>query len=64
LRWSTNTEWQSDRAEATPATRVALRGCDPFLDGDADAQARFALLSTAVFEALAGTAPVDAGVLQ
>jgi exodeoxyribonuclease V gamma subunit len=51
-------EWQSDRAEATPATLVALRGRDPFLDGDVDAQARFALLSTAVFDALAGKAPI------
>jgi len=57
-------EWQSDRAEATPATRLALRGCDPFLDGDVDAQARFALLSTALFEALAGTAPIEPGMLR
>ena len=56
-------EWQSDRAEASPATLVALRGRDPFLDGDADAQARFALLSTALFEALAGTAPIEPGRL-
>ena len=56
-------EWQSDRAEATPATRVALRGRDPFLDGDAYAQARFALLSKALFDALAGKAPFDLDVL-
>jgi exodeoxyribonuclease V gamma subunit len=52
-------DWQSDRAEASPATLVALRGRDPFLDGDVDAQVRFVLLSTAVFDALAGKAPLD-----
>ena len=57
-------EWQSDRAEATPATLVALRGRDPFLDDDAHELGRFALLSTALFDALAGRAPLDLEVLR
>jgi exodeoxyribonuclease V gamma subunit len=57
-------EWQSDRAEVTPATLVALRGRDPFLDDDVHEQGRFALLSTALFDALAGRAPLDLEVLR
>ncbi|HET6435468.1 MAG TPA: exodeoxyribonuclease V subunit gamma, partial [Xanthomonadaceae bacterium] len=52
-------EWQADRAEAGPATRIALRGRDPFLDGDAAARARFAATATEVFAALSGARPAD-----
>jgi exodeoxyribonuclease V gamma subunit len=57
-------EWQSDRAEVTPAALVALRGRDPFLDDDVHEQVRFALLSAALFDALAGGAPLDLAVLR
>ena len=46
-------------AEATPATRVALRGRDPFYDANPDALARFQLLSCAVFNALENATPLD-----
>ena len=57
-------DWQSDRAEVSPATLMALRGRDPFLDGDVDTQVRFALLSTALFDALAGKSSLDLEVLR
>jgi exodeoxyribonuclease V gamma subunit len=47
------------RAEATPATRVALRGRDPFYDDDAEAVKRFAQLSVALFTALDEAMPID-----
>ncbi|BCT92270.1 RecBCD enzyme subunit RecC [Lysobacter helvus] len=50
------------RAEASPATRVALRGRDPFYDDDASAQMRFAELSVAIFSALEHATPLDAGM--
>ncbi|RPE80173.1 DNA helicase/exodeoxyribonuclease V gamma subunit [Vulcaniibacterium tengchongense] len=44
--------------EATPATRLALRGRDPFLDDDAQSRRDFAALATALFAALEdGAAP-------
>jgi exodeoxyribonuclease V gamma subunit len=51
------------RAEATPATRVALRGRDPFYDSDEESLKRFAHLSVALFSALEDGEPLDAGVL-
>ena len=56
-------DWQQDAAEASPATRLALRGRDPFLDDDAESQARFVALADAVFAALRGEAPVDVEAL-
>ncbi|MCC8363125.1 exodeoxyribonuclease V subunit gamma [Lysobacter sp. A6] len=56
------TSYDGGRAEATPATRVALRGRDPFYDGDEDALKRFAQLSVALFAALESGEPLDAGV--
>jgi exodeoxyribonuclease V gamma subunit len=56
-------DWQPDRAEASPATLVALRGRDPFLDDDAASQQRFVATATALLAALAGEAPVDPEVL-
>ena len=51
------------RAEATPATRVALRGRDPFYDADEEALKRFAALSVALFTSLADATPLDPAVL-
>lgn len=56
-------DWQQDAAEASPATRLALRGRDPFLDDDAESQARFVALADAVFAALRGEAPLDVEAL-
>lgn len=56
-------DWQQDAAEASPATRLALRGRDPFLDEDAESRARFVALADAVFAALRGEAPLDAEAL-
>jgi exodeoxyribonuclease V gamma subunit len=53
-------EWQGERAEATPATRIALRGRDPFFDDDAQSRERFQALATSVFDALRGMHPFDA----
>jgi exodeoxyribonuclease V gamma subunit len=47
-------EWRSDdrkRGEAGPATLLALRGRDPFIDGDAVSRDRFGRLATALFAA-------------
>ena len=48
-------EWCGDaqrkRADAGPATRLALRGRDPFIDGDAPNRARFARIAEALFGA-------------
>ena len=52
-----------DRAEATPATRVALRGRDPFYDEDVQSQARFVDLTMAVFATLEDAKPFDAELL-
>jgi exodeoxyribonuclease V gamma subunit len=57
-------QYNADRAEATAATRMALRGRDPFFDDDAEAQVRFALLSIALFQALDEAKPLDASVLE
>ncbi len=38
--------------EADAATRLALRGCDPFLDGNIEMRGRFADASRAIFAAL------------
>jgi exodeoxyribonuclease V gamma subunit len=51
------------RAEATPATRVALRGRDPFYDADEEALKRFAAVSVALFTSLADATPLDPAVL-
>lgn len=56
----TGTGYDGGRAEATPATRVALRGRDPFFDEDEQAQQRFALASIAIFTALEDATPLDA----
>ncbi|HVQ33879.1 MAG TPA: exodeoxyribonuclease V subunit gamma [Lysobacter sp.] len=50
-------------AEATAATRVALRGRDPFYDDDKTAQLRFAQLAAALFTALEDASPLDPAVL-
>jgi len=55
--------WQADRAEATAATHMALRGRDPFFDDDAASQERFAELAQAVFHALEEAKPLDAELL-
>ena len=47
-------------AEATAATRIALRGRDPFLDEDEAARARFVALGEAVWSALEGGVPPGA----
>ena len=47
------------RAEATPATRVALRGRDPFFDANEQSLTRFKLLSIALFGALGDAVPLD-----
>ena len=57
-RWN-GSDWQPGQAEASAATRVALRGRDPFVDDDADARARFSAVSKALFDALGGGTPVD-----
>jgi len=50
-----STEWCGDeerkRADAGPATQLALRGRDPFVDGDADNCRRFARIAEALFGA-------------
>ncbi|KGQ18358.1 Exodeoxyribonuclease V gamma chain [Lysobacter dokdonensis DS-58] len=51
------------RAEATPATRVALRGRDPFYDKDEASLKRFAALSVALFRSLEEATPLDPAVL-
>jgi exodeoxyribonuclease V gamma subunit len=51
------------RSEATPATRMALRGRDPFYDADDESLKRFAQLSVALFAALEQAEPLDATVL-
>jgi exodeoxyribonuclease V gamma subunit len=56
-------QFNADRAEATAATRMALRGRDPFLDEDTAAQMRFAQLSVALFQALDEARPLDPAVL-
>jgi exodeoxyribonuclease V gamma subunit len=55
--------WQSGPPEAGAATQVALRGRDPFVDGDARSQQQFAATAQALFATLAGDAPFDLGVL-
>jgi exodeoxyribonuclease V gamma subunit len=52
-------DWQAERAEATPATRIALRGRDPFYDEDDEARARFQALAVAVHAALHDHVPLD-----
>ena len=49
--------------EAQAATRIALRGRDPFLDGDIDARDAFELLSHYIFSALELGQPFDAETL-
>lgn len=56
-------QWQADRAEATPATRVALRGRDPFYDNDEASRTRFAELAKALFRTLDEAKPLDAELL-
>jgi exodeoxyribonuclease V gamma subunit len=57
------TPWNAERAEASPATQVALRGRDPFYDDDAASQARFIQLAEAVFRTLDEAKPLDVEVL-
>jgi len=57
------TGWNSDLAEATATTRVALRGRDPFIDGDVEARTRFAALAEALFRTLDSGVPLPAEVL-
>jgi exodeoxyribonuclease V gamma subunit len=47
------------RAEASPATRMALRGRDPFFDEDEQSLTRFKLLSVSLFGALGDATPLD-----
>jgi hypothetical protein len=57
-------EVASDSREATAATRVALRGRDPFIDGDMDRATRFAQLADgAVHARWTDGAPLDPAVL-
>ncbi|WP_368563014.1 exodeoxyribonuclease V subunit gamma [Pseudoxanthomonas sp. UTMC 1351] len=49
--------------EAQAATRIALRGRDPFLDGDIEARDAFELLSHSIFSALEQGQPFDAEAL-
>ncbi|MGH8032133.1 MAG: exodeoxyribonuclease V subunit gamma [Luteimonas sp.] len=56
-------QWLGDdyvHAEADAATRLALRGRDPFADGDAAARAAFAAAARAIFAALRSATPFDA----
>ncbi|UHQ20483.1 exodeoxyribonuclease V subunit gamma [Lysobacter sp. KIS68-7] len=63
--WTGDRYGQTERAEATAATHVALRGRDPFIDEDVESQLRFARLAEAVFRALGQDAvPLDAEVLE
>lgn len=55
----TGSGYDGGRPEATPATRVALRGRDPFFDDDEPARQRFALASIAIFTALENATPLD-----
>lgn len=51
-------------AEAGATTRLALRGRDPFFDDDIGQCERFVALSTALFSALDGDAPLTAEALR
>jgi exodeoxyribonuclease V gamma subunit len=48
--------------EASPATRIALRGSDPFYDEDASAQMRFGKLAEALFSSFKFGEPLDPAV--
>jgi exodeoxyribonuclease V gamma subunit len=57
-------QWCSDDfPEGGPATRLALRGRDPFFDNDATARERFARIATAVFNTLEHGHALDAEAL-
>ncbi|MFX5157765.1 hypothetical protein ABTC76_20360, partial [Acinetobacter baumannii] len=59
-------EWRGrdgSEGEADTATRLALRGRDPFRDGDAQACAHLLRLARAVFGALEHGTPFDAEAL-
>jgi exodeoxyribonuclease V gamma subunit len=49
--------------EAQAATQIALRGRDPFMDGDIDARDAFELLSHCIFGAVEQGQPFDAEML-
>lgn len=51
---------EAGHAEAGAATAIALRGCDPFLDGGADAREAFELWAQRLFDALEHGQPFDA----
>lgn len=57
--WSkARTSWLGEHGEGgDPWVRMALRGADPFLDGDEQARAAFEQLSAAIFGALPGALP-------
>lgn len=50
--------------EAGPATRLALRGRDPFIDGDLAQRERFVRIADALFGAMESDAPLDAEALR
>ncbi|MDB6164376.1 MAG: recC, partial [Xanthomonadaceae bacterium] len=56
--------WNPGPPEAGAATRVALRGRDPFLNDDARSQQQFAATTQALFATLAGQAPFELDVLR
>ncbi|MCI4568049.1 exodeoxyribonuclease V subunit gamma [Lysobacter sp. CFH 32150] len=54
-------EWRGNdrqRGDAGPATRLALRGRDPFIDNDSAQRDRFARIATALFGAFENHTPV------
>ena len=60
-------KWCGDdrtRAESGPATQLALRGRDPFADGDAPGRERFGRIADAVFAAVEHGTPFALEDLQ
>jgi exodeoxyribonuclease V gamma subunit len=60
-------EWRGSdrqRGDAGAATRLALRGRDPFIDGDAGQRERFARLATELFGAFAEGRALDGEALR
>ncbi|HEU0305576.1 MAG TPA: hypothetical protein VFR30_01255, partial [Lysobacter sp.] len=60
-------EWcgsDRQRGDAGAATRLALRGRDPFIDGDLAQRERFARIALALFGAFEDDAPLHAEALR
>ncbi|HEY0503735.1 MAG TPA: hypothetical protein VGD42_09595, partial [Lysobacter sp.] len=60
-------EWRGSdrqRGDAGPATRLALRGRDPFFDHDPGQRDRFVRIATALFGAFEDDAPLHAEALR